>query len=164
MSVTLTRPEYENIYHLISEYWNNLTFVNLEGLYNIGDFNEMADLLGAGLESVYERGEPRRSADRYLWNLNAKFIRMHRQGYRVTFTEAEINELERQVKIMHASDPPYQLSLQNAVRELLDLLRNSMIVNNSTNMNVNTTGGKRSRRARKTRKARKVRKGSRRHK
>ena len=184
MSVTLRGREYENIYHQLSGYWNNL--MGQHGQRN--------------LEGLYQMGVPRRSADTYLWDLDAKCSDMlEREGFRVTFTYGEIDELERQLKLIEADS--YGQELKDAVDALLTLLKNDAnyrrykinIASKSKGMNQavrnvfetktgqsagpgspanlirgfagikvpkGAEGGKRSRKARKTKKARK---GSRRH-
>ncbi len=68
------------------------------------------------LDELYTRpGLIERPADRYLWNLHLALERGKK-----TFTIPEINELDRQVRIINTS--LYPESLQNAILTLLQML------------------------------------------
>jgi hypothetical protein len=80
---------------------------------NIHDEMMSGDEAVDSLDELYQMGMPRRVADAFLWELTNKN----------TFTDAEIGELEKDVKVVRGDR--YPRDIKDAVSSLLDLLKNN---------------------------------------
>ena len=102
MSVSVKGDEYEEAHDQIYGFWE-------EAAMNDG---------ANSLEKLYMAGHPRRAQDEYLWELSTG---------KKTFTYAEIDEMERQLKLIEENS--YPQAVKGAVATLLRLLKNNRALN-----------------------------------